>query len=79
MTSFEAGFIKYAEECGLSNEQAAYILKRAADHPDTQELFKELPHTEEESGEDLDNLKDMLSLDELDKQMQLDSSKLQPK
>ena len=42
MTSFEAGFVKYARECGLSDEKAAHIFKRAMEHPGAQHMFKDL-------------------------------------
>jgi hypothetical protein len=42
MTSFEAGFVKYAKECGLPDDQVAYIFKRAMDHPGAQQMFKDL-------------------------------------
>jgi hypothetical protein len=47
MTSFEAGFIKYAEECGLSYEKTVYTFKRAMEHPAALAMFKELPEEEE--------------------------------
>lgn len=42
MTSFEAGFVKYAEECGLPAQQVAHIFKRAMEHPEAQAMFKDL-------------------------------------
>lgn len=76
MTSFEVGFIKYATEYGLSDTHAAHILKRALDHSEVQSIFKTLPHTEQEPGEDLDELQNMLGLDTIDRQMNIAGQKL---
>jgi hypothetical protein len=48
MVSFEAGFIKYATESGLSDQQAVQMLKRAMDYPGAQDMFKELPEEHEQ-------------------------------
>lgn len=70
MTSFEVGFRKYAQECGLSKEQTAHILKRAADHPAVEEMFKKLPAEEiQEQPEELDNLSELVNQDNIDQQM----------
>jgi hypothetical protein len=70
MTTFELGFRKYAQECGLSKEQTAHILKRAADHPAVEEMFKQLPtETQEAKPEDMDNLSDLVNQDKIDQQM----------
>jgi hypothetical protein len=69
MTSFEVGFLKYAEECGLSDDQAAHILKRALDYPGTADMFKTLPQKEStDSPEDLAVLANMLKQELVDKQ-----------
>jgi hypothetical protein len=67
MTSFEAGFIKYAKECGLPDVQVAHILKRASDHPAVQGIFKNLD--EDASVEDSENLHDLWEQENVDKQM----------
>jgi len=54
MNSFEAGFIKYAEECGLSEQQGVHILKRAMEYPGAQAMFKDLD--EEQHNQSPDNL-----------------------
>jgi hypothetical protein len=54
MTSFEAGFVKYAKERGLPDQQAAYIFKRAMEHPGAQNMFKDLD--EEDQRQTPDNL-----------------------
>ena len=60
MTSFEAGFAKYAEECGLPNQRVAHIFKRAMEHPGAQALFKDLP--EEDSSQSPTNLEALTDL-----------------
>jgi hypothetical protein len=60
MTSFELGFLKQAEEYGVAVDHASHILKRAMDHPGTQEMFKELPQDEEHSPEDMEVLQELL-------------------
>jgi hypothetical protein len=71
MTSFEAGFIKYARECGLSDDKTAHILKRAMDYPGAGGMFHTLPEEEEEqnSPEDLEMLTQLLKQELIDKQM----------
>jgi hypothetical protein len=70
MTSFEVGFRKYAQECGLSKEQTAHILKRAADHPAVESMFKQLPVEDMQSQpEELDNLSELVNQDKIDQQM----------
>jgi hypothetical protein len=68
MTSFEAGFIKYARDCGLSDTQAVYILKRALDNPEMSDVVRKQPQGKE-SPEELDALKDVYEQDEVDKEM----------
>ena len=77
MTAFEAGFIKYAQECGLSANEAAHILKRAADYPGTQELFKKLPDGQEEHPDDMDTLSNMLKQELIDEHMNNSVRKIQ--
>ena len=73
MTSFEAGFIKYAQECGLSDEEAAHTLKRAMEYPGTQQMFKQLPEEDDvQQPEDLETLKQLLHQELIDKNMSSD-------
>ena len=72
MTCFEAGFVKYAQEYGLSEEEAARILKRALEYPAAHDMFKSLP----EEGEDaqhtpdtLEALSEMLNQEKIDQEM----------
>lgn len=72
MTSFEAGFIKYALEYGLSEQQAVHTLKRAAEYPGSEHIFKQLPQESaehEQSPEDLDVLSNLLKEEFMHSQM----------
>lgn len=71
MTSFEAGFVKYARECGLADDKTAHILKRAMDHPAAEGMFRSLPEEEEQqnSPEDMEMLAQLLKQELIDKQM----------
>ena len=61
MTSFEAGFVGHARECGMSDQQALHILKRAADYGGVQELMEaQAQDDEDQSPGDLDVLKSLL-------------------
>ena len=62
MVSFEAGFIKYANESGLPTEQAVQMLKRAMEYPGAQDMFKALPaeHEEQQSPDHVAMLADMM-------------------
>lgn len=71
MTSFEAGFLKYARECGLSNNQTTHILKRAMDYPGAKSMFHQLPTDEtQDTPEDLEALKELLKQELIYRQMQ---------
>jgi hypothetical protein len=59
MTSFEAGFVKYAKECGLPNHKVAHIFKRAMEHPGAQAMFKDLDE-ETHSPDNLAALSELL-------------------
>lgn len=71
MTSFEAGFIKFAEESGLSAEQAAHIFKRAMEYSGSQDIFKQLPDEQpsETAPEDYEVLANLLQQELIDKNM----------
>jgi hypothetical protein len=77
MTAFEAGFIKYAQECGLSNDEAAHILKRAIDYPGTQDLFKQMPKGQEEHPDEMDSLANLLKQELIDEHMNNSARKIQ--
>lgn len=78
MTAFEAGFVKYAQECGLSYERAAHMMKRSGEHPGAAQLFRQLPQAEEEEQPGhLDVLANMLKQDLIDQHMGEESRKIQ--
>jgi hypothetical protein len=67
MTSFELGFKKYAEECGLSEKKAAHIFKRSLDHPEAAEMLAHLPKCADvQRFEDLDTLANLLHQNSVD-------------
>jgi hypothetical protein len=70
MTSFEAGFIKQAEELGWPEAQASQLYKRASEYPGAEHLFKEMPAHGEAEGdtpEELDALSNLLKQELIDK------------
>lgn len=69
MTSFNLGFIDHAISCGLPEAQAVHMLKRAADHPSAQQLFKSLPNEQVQPDEDLEALTHLMHQDNVDSQM----------
>jgi hypothetical protein len=69
MTSFELGFIKYAQEYGLPRTQADYILQRAMDHPVSRETYIKEAEETDYTSEDLDNLSCLVALAEFDEEM----------
>lgn len=72
MTCFEVGFTKYAQECGLSEKEAAHILKRALDYPAAEQMFRELPTEEEQHApEEVETLADMLKQQAIHHQLTL--------
>lgn len=78
MTSFEVGFKKYAEEYGLSEKTAAHILKRALDHPETAEIFRQLPADKvNPDSDDLDSLANLMRQDSIDNHYSQVSKKIQ--
>jgi len=71
MTSFEAGFIAYTEECGLSKKQASHILQRAKDHEGVRELFNSVKvATATAELENLDTVHNLAHQDLIDREMQ---------
>ncbi len=80
MTSFEVGFIKYAEECGLSETQATHMFKRAMEYPPAQQMFKELPAEQPMPPQMPQGLGDLAALVKqhfIDQQFQGDKQKIQ--
>jgi len=70
MTSFEAGFVKHAQEQGISQEEALAILQKSASHPELDSLLNSFPDDLQNDPEELEKLSHMLELDYFDKEMQ---------
>lgn len=67
MTSFEAGFVKYAMESGLSANQAAQAFKRASDHPGVQAYqARDKEDSENNKPSDLEVLANLLRQELID-------------
>jgi hypothetical protein len=77
MTSFDAGFVKCAEECGVSFKEALHMLKRAMEYPGTEHMFKYLDDTQGHSPEDLAALAEMFKQDLIDQNMAADKKRVQ--
>jgi hypothetical protein len=74
MTSFEAGFFKYALERGFSESEAAHLLKQASEYPAAEQMFRSLPQQEEEqqhSPDELEALAELLKQKAIDSQLHL--------
>jgi hypothetical protein len=70
MTSFEAGFVKYAEELGLSDKEAVLAFKRAMEHPEAAHFLKGLDtHTGSESPQKLAALSELMYQQKIDDEM----------
>jgi hypothetical protein len=76
MTLFESGFVKQAQEQGLSFSEAVDFLKRAMDHPAANSMFKQLPEDEEETDQDISHLAALLKQDLLDREMSTATKKI---
>lgn len=74
MTSLELGFKEYAKECRLSEKQAAYIFKRATDHPLFSEVLESSLSVKE--SEDLEFVSELFKQDSLNRDIQADFKKL---
>lgn len=72
MTAFEAGFIKYAQECGFSPEEALHLFKQASEYPAAEQMFRSLPNEgEQDSPDELEALTEMLKQKAIDTQFHL--------
>lgn len=72
MTSFEAGFVKHAQECGFSRIEALHLLKQALEYPAAEQMFRVLPSEEEEhSPDELEALTEMLKQKAIASQLHL--------
>ena len=76
MNSFEAGFVKHAQEQGILFEEALVMLQKSASHPDLQVLLNSLPQDDNNDPEDLEKLSYLLELDNYDKIIQQETQNL---
>jgi hypothetical protein len=79
MTCFESGFIKEASSFGITSDNALALLKRALEHPQTSDMFKQLPQDadgEENSSGNLEMLGEILKQDLINQQMSADYKKI---
>ena len=72
MTSFIVGFVKHAQECSFSEEEALHLLKHALEYPAAEQMFRTLPSEEEEhSPEELETLTELLKQKAIASQLHL--------
>lgn len=69
MTAFEAGFLSYTAECGLSEKQAAYILQRASDYENVQNMCKSAAESISSDYSNVDVLHNLAHQDLIDREM----------
>jgi len=74
MDHFKAGFLKYATECGVPENRALHLWKRALAYPGTEEVFKNLniPSTpaQSENPEELDALSKLMEQEKINAELQ---------
>jgi hypothetical protein len=72
MTSFKAGFFKYAAEQGFSEAETEHLFKQAEEYPPTEQMFRDITPTEESSSpEELETLAELLKQHALNAQLHL--------
>jgi hypothetical protein len=76
MTAFEAGFITYANEYGLSTEQTAHIYKRAMEHSEAGKLFETFPTEKTNDPTTVGILANMLKHEIIDDRMRAAKKKI---
>lgn len=76
MTAFEAGFLTYANEYGLSDNQAAHILKRAMDYSSASQMFKSFPEENIQTPDSMTVLANLMKHELLDARMRADKRKI---
>ena len=74
MEAFKAGFIKYATECGVPENRALHLWKRALAYPGTEEVFKNLnvptSPAPQENPEDLAALSKLMEQEKINAELQ---------
>jgi hypothetical protein len=76
MTSFEAGFVKYAQEQGILPEEAWTILQKSATHPELNSLLNSFSNDAGNDPKELEKLSYMLELDTFDREVHLAAKEL---
>jgi hypothetical protein len=76
MDHFKAGFLKYATECGVPENRALHLWKRALAYPGTEGVFKNLnistSNTPEQAQtpEELDSLSKLMEQEKINAELQ---------
>jgi hypothetical protein len=77
MDHFKAGFLKYATECGVPENRALHLWKRALAYPGTEEVFKNLDipttpaaPTTQENPEDLEAISRLMEQEKINMELQ---------
>lgn len=74
MNLIQSGFLKYAKECGVPENQALHLWKRATTYPGTEEVFKTLnmPTAPESAhnSEELEALSKLMEQEKVDAELQ---------
>lgn len=74
MDHFKAGFLKYATEIGVPENQALHLWKRALDYPGTEEVFKKLDiptvPQQEQDPEELETLSRLMEQEKVNQELQ---------
>lgn len=74
MDHLKAGFLKYATECGVPENRALHLWKRALAYPGTEEVFKNLnispTPAQNENPEDLEALSKLMEQEKINTELQ---------
>jgi hypothetical protein len=74
MDYLKTGFIDHATNSGLSQDEAAYLWKRAMDYPGTSGVFKQLDNNQNETAsihpEELSSLSKLMEQEKVQKELQ---------
>jgi hypothetical protein len=74
MDHFKAGFLKYATECGVPENRALHLWKRALAYPGTEGVFKNLDipttATPQENPEDLEAISRLMEQEKINAELQ---------
>ena len=74
MDYLQTGFIDYATNSGLSQDEAAHLWKRAMDYPGTAGVFKQLDNNQNETAsihpEELSHLSKLMEQEKVQQELQ---------